>query len=119
MKPAARKARNQIRQMTRTQRAASRARRQIATGAPQTARTHLVAAGLDDATAKRFAGAFSARQTPTATATTKVKLKGRRTKRVTVKLYDSAAFTARLATYRPKDKTAAARFERIAHHLAA
>lgn len=74
----------------------------------------LVAAGLDDATAKRFAGAFSNGATPTATGETTVKLRGRTTKRVAVKLYDQAAFAARLATYRPRDKKAAALFGRLA-----
>lgn len=119
MNASTRKARRNLRDRTRTQRAASRARRNVNTGTPQTARTHLVAAGLDDATAKRFAGAFSTRVTPTAVTETTVKLRGRATKRVPVKLYDRAAFTARLAVYRPKDKTAAARFEAIAYRLAA
>ncbi|WP_435601280.1 hypothetical protein [Streptomyces sp. C10-9-1] len=95
-------------------RAASKARRAVATGTPQPARTRLVAAGLDDTTAKRFAGAFSRGLTADDTRETTVKLKGRATKRVAVKLYAAATFAARLATYRPKDKAAAARFETLA-----
>lgn len=99
--------------------AAAKARRLAATSTPQTARVMLVAAGLDDATAKRFAGAFSNGATPTATGETTVKLRGRVTKRVPVKLYDRSAFTARLATYRPRDKAAADKFAAIAYRLAA
>lgn len=100
-------------------RAASRAHRAIATGTPQPARTQLVAAGIDDATAKRFAGAFSLGVQADDTRETTVKLKGRTTKRVAVKLYSTTTFAARLAMYRPKDHTAAALFERAAHALAA
>ncbi len=96
---------------TRTTRRAARA---VATGTPQTVRTRLVAAGLDDATAKRFAGAFSRGLTADDTRQTTVKLKGRVRKAVQVKLYAAATFAARLAAYRPKDTTAAARFERVA-----
>lgn len=119
MKASARKARRQIREMSKTTRAQNRARRQLNTNPIQSAKTHLLAAGLDLADTKRFAGAFSARQTPTATGTTRIKLKGRTRKTVTVKLYAPEIAAARLATYRPKDRAAAARFERAAHHLAA
>ena len=101
---------------TRTNRRAIKA---IATGQPQPVRTRLVAAGLDDATARRFAGAFSRGVTADDTRTTKIKLKGRATKRVQVKLYAANTFAARLATYRPKDKTAASAFAAAAHQLAA
>ena len=74
----------------------------------------VVAAGLDDATAKRFASAFSKGVTPTATAQAKVKLRGRVAKTVTVKLYDHATFAARLAVYRPKNPVAAAVFAALA-----
>jgi hypothetical protein len=104
---------------TREQRTTRRAVKAINTGTPQTARTHLVAAGINDQTAKRYAGAFSRGTTPTTQAQTDVKLRGRRTKRVAVKLYDRAAFTARLSVYRPKDLTAARLFEQAAHSLAA
>ncbi|MGW2384378.1 hypothetical protein [Streptomyces sp. NPDC001658] len=119
MKASSRTARQTLRTRSANTRAARRACRAVATGLPQTARTHLVAAGLDDHTAKRYAGAFSRGTTPTATIQTVVKLRGRRTKTVPTKLYDTATFTARLAAYRPKDLTAAARFERAAHRLAA
>lgn len=119
MNASSRQARHTIRTRTRTQRAVARAVKAVATGLPQPARTHLVAAGIDDATAKRYASAFSRGTTPTATTETVVKLKGRKTKRVTVKLYDHATFTTRLTVYRPKDLTAAALFEQAAHQLAA
>ena len=108
-----------LRQRIREQRTARRAAKAIATRTPQTARTHLIAAGLDDTTAKRYAGAFSRGIAPTTTSETSIKLKGRARKAVTVKLYDQATFAARLAVYRPADKTAAARFQQAAHQLAA
>lgn len=104
----------------RTQTTATRkAQRAIATGQPQPARTQLVAAGLDDATAKRFAGAFSRGVAADGTRTATVKLKGRTRKTVAVKLYAPATFAARLSVYRPKDLTAAGLFARAAHRLAA
>ena len=100
-------------------RSTRRAVKAVATGAPQPAKTHMIAVGIDAATAKRYAGSFSTKVTPTATGETTIKLKGRRTKLVPVKLYDLAAFTARLSVYRPKDLTAAGVFARAAHRLAA
>lgn len=119
MKVSNRQARQTIRTRSAQTRAARRAHRLVATGLPQTARTHLLAAGLDTNTAKRYAGAFSRGTTPTTTSETVVKLKGRARKTVPVKLYDHAAFTSRLAAYRPKDLTAADLFEQAAHRLAA
>lgn len=103
-----------LRTRTAAHRAAQRARRAVATGTPQPARIQLVAAGLDDATAKRFAGAFSRGVIADGARTTTVKLKGRVRKAVQVKLYAARTFAARLATYRPKDAVAAARFEALA-----
>lgn len=114
MIPAARARRAQVRQLRAEIRAHRRATKAVATGAPQTAKTHLIASGVDTATAARFVGAFSRSVLATATATTTIKLKGRVTKRVAVKLYDVATFRARLAVYRPKAAAAAATFERAA-----
>lgn len=108
-----------LRQRATAHRARTRAHRAMNTGTPQTARTQLVAAGLDDATAKRFAGAFSRGLTADGARTTRIKLKGRTRKTVQVKLYTVTTFAQRLATYRPKDRTAASRFEQAAHRLAA
>lgn len=119
MKASQRQQRQTIRTRSAHTRAAARAHRAVATGLPQTARTHLVAAGLDDHTAKRYAGAFSRGVTADATVETRIKLKGRRTRRVPTKLYDMATFTARLSAYRPKDLTAASLFEQAALRLAA
>ena len=119
MNARSRQARQTIRNRSAQTRAAHRAHRLVATGLPQTARTHLVAAGIDDTTAKRYAGAFSRGTTPTQTGQTVVKLKGRTRKAVAVKLYSVAVFAARLAVYRPKDLTAARQFEQAAHQLAA
>lgn len=119
MNASSRTARRTIRTRSTATRTLRRAVKSMATGAPQPAKTHLIVAGIDAGTAKRFAGAFSTKVAPTAVSETKVKLKGRRTKTVPVKLYDLAAFTARLAVYRPKDKGAAALFEQAAHWMAA
>ncbi|MCT7357385.1 hypothetical protein N4P33_35375, partial [Streptomyces sp. 15-116A] len=90
------------------------ARRAVATSPLQPVRTRLVAAGLDDATAKRFAGAFSRGLVADGARTTKIKLKARVTRTVQVKLYSARTFAQRLATYRPKDRAFAARFEALA-----
>lgn len=119
MNAKARTARQTLRDRSTASRATGKAVRAVATGTPQTARTHLVAAGIDGATAKRFAGAFSNRVEPTAMTTAPIKLKGRATKKVEVKLYDLPSFAARLAVYRPKDATAAALFAQAAYRLAA
>lgn len=95
-------------------RAARKAEKAVASNEPQSAKTHLIAAGLDLATANRFASAFSRGMMADALAETSIKLKGRATKRVPVKLYRAESFQARLSTYRPKDKAAATQFERIA-----
>jgi hypothetical protein len=109
----ARKARATTRQMAHDTRAVRRAQRAVATGVAS-AKSHLVAAGLDVDTAARFAGAFSRGMTAQGKRAVSLKLRGRRAKRVEVKLYDLATFAARLATYRPKDKEAAARFDAVA-----
>lgn len=103
-----------LRRRTAETRATQRAIRAVATGTPQPARTQLVAAGLDDATAKRFAGAFSRGLIADDVRETRIKLKARVRKTVQVKLYSARTFAARLATYRPKDAIAAARFELLA-----
>ena len=119
MKASQRQQRRTIRTRSAHTRAARRAHRAVATGTPQTARTHLVAAGLDDTTAKRYAGAFSRGVTADLTIQTTIKLKGRARKTVPAKLYTRDTFASRLATYRPRDLTAAARFEQAALRLAA
>jgi hypothetical protein len=119
MKASSRQQRHTLRTRTAQTRATRRAHQAVATGTPQSARTHLLAAGIDQATAKRFAGAFSRGVTADATTDTVIKLKGRTRKTVPAKLYSANTFAARLSVYRPKDLTAAARFEQAAHHLAA
>jgi len=119
MKASSRNARHTIRTRSLQTRATRRAHKAVTTGTPQTARTHLLAAGLDDATAKRYAGAFSRGITADITTEATIKLKGRTRKTVPVKLYRASTFAARLSVYRPKDLTAAARFEQAAHRLAA
>jgi hypothetical protein len=108
-----------LRTRTREQRTTRRALKAIATGTPQAARTHLIAAGIDDATAKRYAGAFSRGMQADATGETSIKLKGRTRKTITVKLYAATTFAARLTVYRPKNLTHAALFDLAAHQLAA
>jgi hypothetical protein len=119
MNAKARTARRIVKARSTATRVTLRAVKAVATGAPQAAKTHLIAVGVDAATAKRFAGAFSTKVVPTLVGETVIKLKGRRTKKVAVKLYDLATFTARLSVYRPKDITAAGVFARAAHRLAA
>ncbi len=121
MNASSRTARRTIAARSAATRSTRRAVKAVATGAPQPARTHLLAVGIVPATAKQFAGAFSNGVTPTATGETVIKLKknSRRTKTVPVKLYDTAAFAARLSVYRPRDLTAAGQFARAAHRLAA
>ncbi len=119
MNASSRTARRTIAARSAATRSTRRAVKAVATGAPQPASTHLIASGIDAGTAKRFAGAFSKGVAPTATGETEIKLIGRRTKRVAVKLYDTAAFAARLATYRPRNKDIAALFAQAAHKLAA
>lgn len=104
------------RQLGRTVRDQRRAAKTVAKGAA-TARTHLLAAGVDAADAKRFAGAFSRGLAPPDARLVEIKLKGRATATVPVKLYDLRTFAARLATYRPKDASAAARLNRAAVHF--
>ncbi|MFD0434770.1 hypothetical protein [Streptomyces chartreusis] len=103
-----------LRRRTAATRATQRAVRAVATGRPQPVRTRLVAAGLDDATAKRFAPAFSRGLVADDSRETRIKLRGRVRKTVAVKLYAARTFAARLATYRPKDVVFAARFEALA-----
>lgn len=81
-------------------RAAARVRRGEREGLPQTARTLLVAAGVPEDVAKRYAPAFSRGTKPTTISNRRVRV-GRRTKRTDVKLYSQEAFAARMATYRP------------------
>lgn len=119
MNATARTARRIAKARSNETRSTRRSVKAVATGAPQSAKTHLIAVGIDAGTAKRFAGAFSAKVVPTLVGETVIKLKGRRTKLVPVKLYDQATFAARLAVYRPKDKAAAKLFTRAAHRLAA
>lgn len=103
-----------LRRRTAATRATQRALRAVATGTPQPARTQLVAAGLDDATARRFAPAFSRGLVADDVRETRIKLKARVRKTVQVKLYAASTFAARLATYRPKDRAVAARFATLA-----
>lgn len=113
MNATARHARATRRQLAADTRAARRAQRAVTAG-PASAKHHLIAAGLPVATATRFAAAFSRGVHADATGTAVIKLRGRRTKRVDVKLYAPETAVRRLAAYRPKDKAAAAVFERAA-----
>jgi hypothetical protein len=100
-----------LRAMTAQTRAAARARRVKRNGTPAPARTLLVAAGLSDALAERYAGAFS-RGVETANPSTSKRIRtgAHRSKRVAVKLFTPAEFAERLATYRPKNAEHAAAF---------
>jgi hypothetical protein len=110
----ARAARAAHREMIRTTRARRLAIRAVASGEPQSARTHLLAVGFTARDAKRFAPAFSRGLRPADYTVVVKKLKGRRTAIMPAKRYDPATFRARLAVYRPKDPAAAARFDTAA-----
>ena len=112
--------RAQLRTIARDVREQRRAAKRMALAVVAPVRVQLLAAGVDAATAKRFAPAFSRGLVRAATGTTVIKLKGRVTKRVDVKLYDRARFAARLEAYRPATDAAAARvFAAAAARLAA
>lgn len=83
------------------------------------AKTRLIAAGIDPSVADRFSGAFSRGVIADGTSVVNIKLKGRVRKNVAVKLYTVDTFASRLSTYRPKDKIAAVLFAQAAHRLAA
>ena len=108
MNARARKLRAVIRTSRKEARARKLAARALSSGTPVSVRTHLVALGASDATAKRYAAALSRGLTPASTTQTTIKLKGRVTKTVSVKLYDTATFLTRLAAYRPKTNPEAA-----------
>lgn len=93
----------QLRATAAQTRALARAARVKRSGIPATARTLLVAAGLPDDIAKRYAGAFSKGVEATLPKVSKRIPTGRRSKRVQVAVYTHAEFAARLATYRPKN----------------
>lgn len=90
--------------------AEKRARRAIASDGTQSVRTHLVARGLDDKLAHRFAGAVSRKAGEAAATTTKTaKKKGRTVHTVPVKLFTVTQIDAVLAVYRPSKDRAAQR----------
>lgn len=100
----------QLRATAAQARAVARAARVKRNGTPATARTLLVAAGLPDDIAKRYAGAFSKGVEAMLPKVSKRIPTGRRSKRVQVAVYTHAEFAARLATYRPKNAEHAALF---------
>ncbi|MFE0058747.1 hypothetical protein [Streptomyces sp. NPDC059003] len=107
-----------LRNRARDNRAAHHAADAVATGNASVA-SHLIAGGLDPATARRFSGAVTRKAkdlglTPDSTATKSLKLKGRVRKTVDVALWTRAQMATALAVYRPRDKKAAARFDRLA-----
>ncbi|WP_086822411.1 hypothetical protein [Streptomyces sp. NRRL B-24572] len=114
----ARRAAAVLRNRARDNRAAHQATQAVSTGAAAVS-AHLIAGGLDPATAHRFSGAVTRKakalgHTPTATGTKRKKLKGRVSKLVEFALWTRAQIAAVLAVYRPKDKQAAALFARLA-----
>jgi hypothetical protein len=114
MNATARKARQEIRTMRRVNRKLTVWDREALSGRPCSVKAYLVHVGMDFAVAERFASAFSRGMVAQDRRTVDIKLRGRRTKRVDVKLYDRRTLAARLAAYRPKDADAAAEFERVA-----
>ncbi|MFF0409145.1 hypothetical protein ACFYUY_01750 [Kitasatospora sp. NPDC004745] len=118
MNAAARTARQIIKARTHNQRQTSQALR---TGGPLTAKTALIARGLDAATADRFASAFSKTAGPGVDTITVLKLRRSKSSgrlvvlRVSAKTFTADQITAALAVYRPKtNKAAAELFARLA-----
>lgn len=111
--------RAQLRNLIRTNKRTQAARKAIAAGRPASAKSHLITAGLPVELADRYASAFSRGMTALELGQADIKLKGRVTKDVNVKLYDVQAFLTRLGSYRPKDKAAAAEFARVASLVSA
>jgi hypothetical protein len=94
----------QLRAQIAQTRSVARARRAKRNGTPAPARTLLVAAGLPDDLAKRYAPAFSRGVETANPATSKrVRTGAHRSKRVAVKVFTAAEFADRLAAYRPKN----------------
>lgn len=92
-------------------RSVARAARVKRNGTPAPARTLLVAAGLSDELAQRYAGAFSRGVATANPATSKrVRTGAHRSKRVAVKVFTQAEFADRLAIYAPKNPEHAAAF---------
>ena len=116
----ARKARATLRTMRREvsathakTRAVRRAHKAVNTGLA-TAKNHMIVAGIPVDMAERFAGAFSRGMVAQGQTTVSVRRGGRCVLRRKAKLYSPETAAARMATYRPKDKAAAAVFERVA-----
>lgn len=93
-----------LRAMAAQTRSVARAARVKRNGTPAAARTLLVAAGLPDEVAQRYAPAFSRGvETITPATSKRVRTGAHRSKRVAVKLFTPAEFADRLAAYRPKN----------------
>lgn len=93
-----------LRATTAQTRSVARAARVKRNGTPAPARTLLVAAGLSDDIAKRYAGAFTkGAAEPVLPKIRKRIATGARSKVVQVAVYTHAEFAERLATYRPKN----------------
>lgn len=94
-------------------RAAARARRAKRGAARATAKTLLVAAGVPQDVAERYAPAFS-RGVQAPTVAVRMPLCGHRSKRVEVKRYTWEQFQGRLKSYRPANHLAHLHFEHAA-----
>jgi hypothetical protein len=122
MRETARRARAQVRQLVRADRARNRARRALLTGKPQSMRTHLVGRGLDATLAKNYAGTVS-KNVPVAAdqVETKRKLKkhSRRTGTFPMFVYTARqvdrALTAYLKKGGPRRASDRAAFAALAH----
>lgn len=111
---AARRAlRASVRKATPQTRAAARARRAKRGAARATAKTLLVASGVPQDVAERYAPAFS-RGVQAPTVAVRMPLHGHRSKRVDVKRYTWSQFEGRLRSYRPANHLAHLQFEHAA-----
>ena len=103
-----------LREQAPKMRAVAQLRRARRNGVPQTARTLLVAAGVPDGIARRYAPAFSRTVEPTAVRSERIRTCTGRSRRVDVKLFSVDRFNQRAATYRPRNAADAVLFEGVA-----
>lgn len=111
------------RELQRAARALRNARKAVVMPGPHSAKEYLLALGLPQDVADRYASAFSKGLTAVTKVQHEKKLPGKRkrvrTIAVDVKLYDWETFAQRLTVYRPRDTDAAARFADLATLVAA
>lgn len=123
MRKSAREFFTRKRELQRAARALRNARKNVVMPGPHSAKEYLLALGLSQDLADRYASAFSRGLAPVGKVQHEKKLPGKRrgvrTIVVDVKLYDWPTFARRLSVYRPKDTAGAATFAELATLVAA